>query len=79
MSPTQKAKTKGYSDGLLTAKIFAQFGTSKLGFTGQYIRDSISALGSDVIAPGNEGLYSDWFMRGLRDGEDKVADKLRNS
>lgn len=69
----QRSITKGYSDGFLTAKIFAQYGMSKLGFTGQYIADSITALGPTVIEAGSEGYYSDWFSKGLSDGQAIVS------
>lgn len=70
---TEMSITKGYSDGFLTAKTFAQYGLSKLGFNGQYKLDSMSALGPDVIAPGTEAYYSAWFDRGLSDGESLVV------
>ncbi|KAH9901105.1 glycoside hydrolase [Cubamyces lactineus] len=67
--PSQRAIAKGYSDGYLTAKIFALYGMSKLGFTGQYVNDSIAVLGPAVIVPGTEDYYRRWFMEGLADGE----------
>lgn len=70
----EQSINKGYSDGFMTAKIFAQNGMSKLGFTGQYVSDSVVALGPDVIAPGTESAYSDWFYRGLADAQKAVAD-----
>jgi glucan 1,3-beta-glucosidase len=63
------ANQRGYSDGFLTAKIFAAHGLSKLGFIEQYISDSITALGSAIVPPGSEGLYHDSFLVGLRDAE----------
>jgi hypothetical protein len=71
----QQPVTKGYSDGFLSAKIFALYGLSKLGFIGQYINDSIVALGSgtDGITPGTEDIYRQWFLRGLQDGEATVV------
>lgn len=75
----QRVASKGYSDGYLTAKIFAQYGTSKLGFIGQYIHDSIATLGPTVVPPTTEDLYSDRFMKGLRAGEDAVRSNLANS
>ncbi len=68
---TEAARTipQGYSDGYMTAKIFTQYGMSKLGFDGQYIADSIKVLGPGVVAPGTETFYSNWFRRGLSDGE----------
>ena len=72
LSAEERAITKGYSDGFLTAKIFAQYGMSKLGFDGQYTSDSIRALGPKVIAPGTEQFYSDWFGRGLADAQSLV-------
>ncbi|KAF9821390.1 hypothetical protein IEO21_00636 [Rhodonia placenta] len=73
MSPEQKSIARGYSDGFLTAKIFAQYGMSKLGFTGQYMNDSIAKLGTSVVKPGTEEYYQDWFMKGLQDGENIVG------
>lgn len=76
MSPSQQAIAKGYSDGFLTAKIFALYQMSKLGFTGQYINDSIARLGPDVIQSGTEGDYEKWFMQGLQDGEAIVSSHI---
>jgi hypothetical protein len=70
--PTQKAASKGYSDGFLTAKIFAQYGMSRLGFIDQYIYDSMMALGPVITAGGGEHYYHDYFYRGLADGEATV-------
>ncbi|KAI0062333.1 glycoside hydrolase [Artomyces pyxidatus] len=69
---SQRSGAKGYSDGYLTAKIFALHKYSRLGFVGQYIADSISAHGPDVIAPGTEDTYRDQFLKGLSDGEEMV-------
>lgn len=65
----QRSASKGYSDGFLTAKIFATYNMSKLGFIGQYIQDSLTALGPTVIASGTEQNYSDSFGQGLQDGQ----------
>ncbi|KAJ7109259.1 glycoside hydrolase superfamily [Mycena epipterygia] len=64
----QQSSIKGYSDGFYTAGLFCQSG-SELGFSGQYILESITALGPDVIAPGTERNYSAGFTQGLSDGE----------
>ncbi|KAI0093534.1 glycoside hydrolase [Irpex rosettiformis] len=72
-SPGDKSQMKGYQDGFLTAKIFATYGLSKLGFTGQYIWDSVNSLGPVVIAPGTKEEYENGFVQGLADGEDTVA------
>ncbi|KAJ7710029.1 glycoside hydrolase [Mycena rosella] len=69
----QQSSTKGYSDGFLTAGIFYEYDGSRLGFTGQYVEDSIQALGPDVIAPGTEGYYRAGFTRGLSDGEARLS------
>jgi glucan 1,3-beta-glucosidase len=69
MTAEQQSSARGYSDGYLTARLFCQYDGSQLGFVGQYIQDSISALGSEVIAPGTEPYYSAGFTRGLSDGE----------
>ncbi|CDO72882.1 Glycoside Hydrolase Family 5 protein [Trametes cinnabarina] len=71
--PSERAIAKGYSDGFLTAKVFALFDMSKLGFAGQYIADSLAKLGPDVIQPGKEHFYEQWFMEGLVDGETVVT------
>ncbi|KAI0673044.1 glycoside hydrolase [Trametes maxima] len=78
LDPSQRAIAKGYSDGFLTAKIFALYGMSKLGFTGQYVNDSLSRLGSAIIVPGQEHYYSQWFMEGLADGEALISASVNN-
>ena len=72
LTRTQRSSVKGYQDGFLTAKIFGLYGMSKLGFTGQYLQDSVVALG-DAIPEGTEGVYRTAFMQGLGDGEVVVA------
>jgi glucan 1,3-beta-glucosidase len=67
---------KGYSDGLMTAKIFATQGLSKLGFIDQYISDSIKTLGPSVILVGMDQTYKQAFLKGLRDGEEVIAAAL---
>ncbi|KAI0780754.1 glycoside hydrolase [Trametes elegans] len=79
LDPSQRSVSKGYSDGFLTAKIFALYGLSKLGFTGQYINDSIAKLGHEVIAPGTEHFYQQWFMEGLADGEALIASSVNSA
>lgn len=78
LTVTELSITKGYSDGFMTAKIFAQYGMSKLGFTGQYVSDSIAALGAKVVAPGTEEYYSSWFARGLADAESIIGAAVNN-
>lgn len=73
MTAAERSITKGYSDGFLTAKIFAQYGMSRLGFKGQYVADSIAALGPTAVAPGTENDYTAWFYRGLSDAETLVG------
>ncbi|KAJ7685071.1 glycoside hydrolase [Mycena polygramma] len=68
MTSEQRSSSQGYSDGLFAAHFFCAHG-SRLGFTGQYIQDSIEALGPHVVSPGTESYYSASFMRGLADGE----------
>lgn len=76
-SPTDRATKKGYSDGMMTAKIFALLEFSKLGFSGQYVNDSIVALGPSVIAIESEGYYRESFAKGLKDGEAIVRGVLK--
>lgn len=72
LTATEQSITKGYSDGFLTAKIFAQYGFSELGFSIQYIQDSIKALGPEIIASGTEANYASWFHRGKADAESMI-------
>lgn len=68
----QQSSIEGYSDGYQTAKIFTQHGWSRLGFTEQYIQDSLSAMGG-FIPQGTEGYYRNGFKVGLADGEGVVV------
>ena len=76
LDPASRAIAKGYSDGYETAKIFALYGMSKLGFTGQYIKDSLKLLGNKVIVPEQKHYYVQSFMEGLRDGETLVTSSV---
>jgi glucan 1,3-beta-glucosidase len=71
LSASQQAVIKGYSDGFLTAKIFAAHELSKLGFKGQYIEDSLRSL-TGVIGMGEQDVYRRWFGSGLADGQTLV-------
>ena len=79
LTPTQRCTAKGYADGFHTAKIFASCNNSKLGFTGQYIEDSMRALGPTVVVPGSEKSYRQGFMSGLHDGEAIIVAGLKLS
>ena len=79
MTPKQHSVAKGYSDGFQTARIFATYNTSKLGFIAQYISDSIWTLGPTAVAPGTEEIYRHWFMSGLKDGESLVRKTLKSA
>ncbi|KAF7793112.1 hypothetical protein EIP86_004220 [Pleurotus ostreatoroseus] len=79
LNPVQLASERGYTDGFLTARIFALYSLSKLGFLEQYISDSIQTLGPNIVASGTEDLYHDAFLRGLSDGETVVAAGLGQS
>lgn len=72
----QPEYTKGYTDGLVTAKLFAAHDLSKLGFIDQYIGDSVTALGQGVVRQGMEGMYKSAFIDGLREGEKIVQRSL---
>ncbi|KAJ6596777.1 glycoside hydrolase superfamily [Mycena vulgaris] len=72
MTAEQQSSTKGYSDGFLTARLFCEYDGSQLGFSGQYIDDTIKALGPAVIQPGTEPYYSAGFTHGLSDGEARL-------
>jgi len=75
-TPEQAAISKGYADGWRAAKTFASFGSSRLGFTGQFMDDALAAMGSNKIVSGDEGHYKQWFMKGLADGEMQVVKML---
>ena len=72
LTAAERSMAKGYADGFLTAKLFAQYGLSKLGFKGQYIIDSIAKLGPDIVSPDTVAIYSTQFMNGLQDGESSI-------
>jgi hypothetical protein len=67
--------TRGYSDAVSTAEIFASVSRSKLGFIDQYINDSIKVLGA-LVPAGTEDRYRRGFMRGLREAEALVASSM---
>jgi len=71
----KNSTAKGYTDGFTTAKIFASYNTSRLGFVGQFIEDAIRVAGHALIAEGTEAGYSAGFLRGLKHGEDAVEGK----
>lgn len=77
-SDDQRLSYKGYSDGFMTAKIFATRDMSKLGFDGQYIQDSIARLGSGVVPQGKENQYRTAFLMGQGDGEAIIVAGLQN-
>jgi len=66
---------RGYSDGFLTTKMFAQHGPamSRLEFKAQYMKDTVTLLkGMEAIGDGDESKYQEWFWKGLNDGEGLV-------
>jgi len=77
LSAADAVATKGHSDGLMTAKIFALVDFSRLGFIDQYVNDSIATLGPGVIDMGSHQTYRDGFLRGLAEGEANVQTMLQ--
>lgn len=74
MNANQVAIARGYQDGFTSAKIFAQYGMSRVGFTGQYIADSLTRLvKSQVIQDNQRNAYKTWFLKGLSDGEAQIT------
>ncbi len=74
-TPEERIMQRGYSDGFLTAKMFAQQGpaVSRLGFKAQYVKDTVILLKSmGAIGDGDESKYQEWFWKGLSDGEGLV-------
>jgi glucan 1,3-beta-glucosidase len=75
LTAEERIMQRGYSDGFLTAKMFAQHGPamSRLGFKAQYVQDTVSLLkGIGVVQDGDESKYQEWFWKGLNDGEGLV-------
>lgn len=60
--------TRGYADGMTTAKVFRGYG-SKLGFVWQFIADAIEVVGTEIVARGTEHEYRKAFLMGLKEGE----------
>jgi glucan 1,3-beta-glucosidase len=74
MNANQVAIARGYQDGFTSAKIFAQYGMSRIGFRGQYIADSLTRLvNSQMIQDGQQSTYKTWFLKGLSDGEAQIT------
>ncbi|PPQ67653.1 hypothetical protein CVT25_012681 [Psilocybe cyanescens] len=65
----KNSSLRGYSDGLTTAKVFAAYNMSRLGFMGQFMEDAIRVAGPTLIVQGTEDDYSSAFIQGLRVGE----------
>lgn len=74
LTPAEEAIQRGFSDGFMTARLFAQQGPgmSRLGFKAQYVEDSLAAHGPNVIRVDKEELYREWFEKGLVHGEGMV-------
>ncbi|KAJ8078677.1 Glucan 1,3-beta-glucosidase 3 [Marasmius tenuissimus] len=66
---------KGFAEGQKTARRFAMQGLSKLGFVGQYIRDSLISGQAEINSKKADdcGQYEEAFLRALRRGEDQIA------
>jgi hypothetical protein len=77
MTPNQTAISKGYSDGYMTAKLFAMEGMSKLGFVKQYVMDSMSTLGSEFLESEDGSSYEDWFLKGLDEGQQVILTAVK--
>ncbi|KIY50500.1 hypothetical protein FISHEDRAFT_38795 [Fistulina hepatica ATCC 64428] len=75
----QKAYAKGYEDGFMAAKTFATYNLSRLGFTQQYIADTVAPLVPTVVSEHGKTYYVNGFMSGLGDGESTVDGALQAS
>lgn len=74
MTANQAAISRGYQDGFTSAKVFAQYGMSRIGFIGQYIADSLDDLVTDQeVDRAHSGTYTTWFLRGVSDGEAQIS------
>lgn len=67
----------GYSDGFVSAKVFASENLGRIGFAGQYILDSwISRLQSGELERNDQGTYSKAFQQGLDDAHTQITDLI---
>lgn len=69
----KSSTSKGYTDGFTTAKVFASYNMSQLGFIDQFMNDAIRVAGPNLIATGTEYGYQGGFMQGLKEGEALAA------
>ncbi|KAJ3566586.1 hypothetical protein NP233_g6906 [Leucocoprinus birnbaumii] len=73
-------RRKGFDDGFQTAKVFAIYGASKLGFTEQYVNEALwMALSHGAVSSGSEQEYRTGFWLGLHYGESKIIDAIRST
>lgn len=81
LTVVKKAGNTGYSDGYMSAKIFASQRDSKkpvflsrMGFTGQYIADSFEAhVAAGTLQKDDWDAYQSHFGQGLSAAEDKIT------
>ena len=69
----KSSTSKGYTDGFTTAKVFASYNMSQLGFVDQFMSDAIRVAGPTLIVTGTEYGYQGGFMQGLKHGEALAA------
>lgn len=77
LTPNQTAIAKGYSDGFMTAKLFAMQDMSKLGFMKQYVMDSASTLAPLLLGEETQASYADWFLQGLQEGQQVISTAVK--
>jgi hypothetical protein len=78
-SDSDSARRKGFDDGFQTAKVFAIYGPSKLGFTEQYINEALwMAMSRGAVSSGMEQDYRTGFTLGLKYGEWKMVEAIRS-
>lgn len=75
LSAAELAGNSGYSDGYLTAKIFAsRTDVSRMGFSGQYASDSFAAhTEQGTLQKDAWALYAENFDKGLAAAEGKIS------
>lgn len=66
---------RGHGDGFKAAKAFAAFDGSRLGFSGQFMQDALTAM-NGAVAQEDEQAYREAFMQGLAAGELEVIRSL---
>lgn len=76
----QQVASTGYSDGFVSAKIFASDNLGRIGFAEQYIQDSWnSRLHSGQLERTDHSTYAQAFQQGLDDAHTQITDLIETA